>query len=208
MATEGQHVEDTAGSFQRVEHVPSMRQKSVTKRRQPIFIAGMVLLIAVIVIGANMLWGSFSANDVNRIQGKVAMSEHDLRAVVKARHLSVYWAGPVAGDKYALVAQKSGQAFVRYLPKGAGLADTTSTFRIIATYVQKGAFLTTQTAGGQVGNVGFTNIDGNSVFYVKTRPTNVYIGIRGKDIQLEVFDPNIDQALAIALFHGQIQPIN
>jgi hypothetical protein len=149
-----------------------------------------------------------SGNDTKKIQGKYAMSESELRNIIKSKNLTVYWAGPAVGDKYSLNFGATGQAYVRYLPGGQGLTATGSTFRIIATYKLKGAFSITKTAGTQTGNVGFTNVDGNSVFYVKSRPTNVYMGIKGKDIQLEIFDPAIDQALALALFHGQIQPIN
>ncbi|HEX7405652.1 MAG TPA: hypothetical protein VF307_06995 [Candidatus Nanopelagicaceae bacterium] len=179
------------------------------KKRRLIFLSATI--VGVIVLGSLgyvLISNMSSGNDLKKIQGKYAMSERELRDIVKSKHLTVYWAGPVVGDKYALTIGAAGQTFVRYLPNGKGLTTTGSTFRIIATYSLKGAFLATQTAGTQTGNVGFTNVDGNSVFYVKTRPTNVYMGIKGQDIQLEIFDPAIDQALALALFHGQIQPIN
>ena len=166
-------------------------------------------LAAVIVLG---FWGfakfSESGSSLQEIQGKVAMSEQQLRDVVNAKHLTVFWAGPVLGAKYSLIAQKPGQAFVRYLPAGRGLTDTGNTFRIIATYSEKGAFSLTRTAGGLTGNVGFTNIDGQAAFYAKARPTNVFMGIRDKDIQLEIFDPGVDQALGLSLLHGQIQQIS
>lgn len=137
----------------------------------------------------------------------VALSEKELRNVIAAKNLTAYWAGPVAGNKYSLFVPKTGVVVVRYLPDGVGLKDTSATFRLIATYVQKGAFLKTQDAGTKVGNVGFINVDGHAVFYVKTRPTNVYMGIKDKDIQVEIFDPGIDQALGLSLIRGQIQKI-
>lgn len=168
-------------------------------------------LIAVVILGVAgyFILSNFSkSNEAQKAQGKVAMSEDDLRSVVLAKHLTVYWAGPMKGAKYALIADKPGSSFVRYLPNGNGLNDTTTSFRVIATYAQKGAFLITQSAGGIIGNVGFTNVDGNAVFYVKTRPTNVYMGIKDKDIQIEIFDPGIDQALGLSLIHSQIQQIS
>jgi len=62
-------------------------------------------------------------------------------------------------------------------------------------------------SGKKEGSLGFTNIDGNAVFYVRSRPTNVYMAIKDKDIQVEIFDPGQDQAVALALFKGQIQQI-
>lgn len=141
------------------------------------------------------------------MQGRIALSEKGLRDVVRKNNLTAYWVGPIAGDTYSIFVPKSGVAVVRYIPAGASVTDASPSFRLVATYVQKNAFATTQLAGAKEGNLGFTNIDGNAVFYVKARPTNVYVGIRGQDVQLEIFDPGQDQAVALALFRGQIQQI-
>lgn len=179
------------------------------KKSRPLLFLGSLIAVVVLGIAGYFIISHFSkSNDAQKTAGKVAMSADELRSVVLAKHLTVYWAGPMAGAKYALIANKPGQAFVRYLPNGNGLNDTTTSFRVIATYPQKGAFLVTQSAGGVSGNVGFTNVDGNAVFYVKTRPTNVYMGIKDKDIQIEIFDPGIDQALGLSLIHNQIQQIS
>lgn len=179
------------------------------KKSRPLLVIGSLFAVVVLGIAGYFLISNYSkGNDAQKTQGKVAMSADELRSVVLAKHLTVYWAGPMSGAKYALIANKPGSSFVRYLPNGNGLNDTTTSFRVIATYAQKGAFLITQSAGGVSGNVGFTNVDGNSVFYVKTRPTNVYMGIKDKDIQIEIFDPGIDQALGLSLIHGQIQRIS
>ena len=179
-----------------------------TKKRPPLLVLGSLIAVVVLGIAGYFIISHFSnSNDADKIRGKVAMSADELRSVVLANHLSVYWAGPMTKAKYALITSKTGSAFVRYLPNGNGLNDTTTSFRVIATYPQKGAFLITQSAGRVIGNVGFTNVDGNAVFYVKARPTNVYMGIRDKDIQIEIFDPGIDQALGLSLIHNQILQI-
>lgn len=141
------------------------------------------------------------------MQGRIALSEKGLRDVVRKNHLTAYWVGPIAGDTYSIFVPKTGVAVIRYIPAGARVTDASPSFRLVATYVQKNAFATTQLAGAREGNLGFINIDGNAVFYVKTRPTNVYVGIKGHDVQLEIFDPGQDQAVALALFRGQIQQI-
>lgn len=168
------------------------------------------LLLVVVFSVASYYFISKGTRDTDALktQGKVAMSEQELRDIIVAKKLTVYWAGPLEDTKYALIANTTGSSFVRYLPNGNGLSDTTTSYRVIATYVQKDAFLVTQSAGGVIGNVGFTNVDGNSVFYVKTRPTNVYMGIKDKDIQIEIYDPGIDQALGLSLIHNQIKQIN
>ncbi|MDP1719441.1 MAG: hypothetical protein Q8L08_00335 [Candidatus Nanopelagicaceae bacterium] len=179
------------------------------KRGKPFYL--LITLVLVAILGATsyyFLSRTTRDTDSLKIQGKFAMSEQELRDIVSAKKLTVYWAGPLEDTKYALIAINPGSRFVRYLPKGNGLNDSTTSYRVIATYVQKDAFLVTQSAGGVTGNVGFTNVDGNAVFYVKSRPTNVYMGIKDKDIQIEIYDPGIDQALGLSLIHNQIKQIS
>jgi hypothetical protein len=136
-----------------------------------------------------------------------AMSEQELRSAVQASHLTVYWAGPVAHYKYSLFIPKSGVTVVKYLPAGNGLDDTAPNYRVIGTYIQADATTAVVTSGKKTGSVGFTNADGNAVFYVRSRPTNVYVAIKNKGVQIEIFDLIQDQSLALALFKGQIQQI-
>jgi hypothetical protein len=178
------------------------------KKRRPLLTFGSLFAVIILGVAGYFIISYFGTNnDAQKIQGKIAMSADELRSVVLSKHLTVYWSGPSVGAKYALIANNSGSSFVRYLPHGNGLNDTTTSFRVIATYALKGAFSITRSAGAVTGNVGFTNVDGNAVFYVKARPTNVYMGIKGKEIQLEIFDPGIDQALGLSLIHNQIVQI-
>lgn len=175
-------------------------------KRSPRLIA-VFLAIAVLLGGGYFLFSNSSPNDDAKIQGKVALSAGELRDVVLARKLTVYWAGPQEGAKYALTSTGAGIAYVRYLPGGVGINDTKTAFRAVGTYTQKNAFAVNQATGAQEGNLGFINSDGNAVFYTKSRPTNVYIGIKGKDIQVEIFDPGVDQALGLVLIRGQVVQI-
>jgi hypothetical protein len=199
--SDGEFIENEGSPY---VDLPSRKQK----KRRPLLSLISLLTVIILGVGGYLLISHFSTNnDAQKVQGILAMSADDLRSIVLAKHLTVYWVGPMIGAKYALTANKAGSTFVRYLPNGNGLNDTTTSFRVIATYPQKSAFLITQSAGGVSGNVGFTNVDGNAVFYVKKRPTNVYMGIKGKDIQIEIFDPGIDQALGLSLIHNQIRQI-
>lgn len=166
-------------------------------------------VIAIVLVGGFFAVKQFqSSTDLVKMQGKVALSAEELRGVVVANKLTAYWAGPQEGAKYALIATTSGRVFVRYLPGGVGLNDTKTLFRGIGTYSYKDAFAVSTAGALVLGNVGFVNADGNAVFYSKARPTNVYIGIKGKDIQIEVFDPVVDQALGLALVKNQILQIS
>lgn len=167
------------------------------------------ILVAILIIGGfAFVRHPRGGNDLEKIQGKVALSAQDLRDVVVAKKLTVYWAGPQDGAKYTLIATTPGVAFVRYLPGGVGLNDTKTRFRVIGTYVQRNAFAVSTAGAVAPGNVGFVNADGNAIFYSKARPSNVYVGIKGKDLQVEVFDPNVDQALGLVLVKNQVRQIS
>ena len=177
----------------------------LTKRGKSTMRFIVAIVIVILGVGGYLFFSqSNDGGDLQKIQGKVAMSEQELKDVVVAKKLTVYWAGPQTGAKYTLIATTPGIAYVRYLPGGVGLNDTKTLFRAIGTYVQKNAYAVSITAGKADGNAGFTNADGNAVFYSKARPSNVYVGIKGKDIQVEVFDPVVDQALGLVLVRGQI----
>lgn len=176
-------------------------------RKLSYFFLSLVLVAGLVFAGFYFGTHEKSSSDNPKLQGKVALSEKGLRDVVLKNNLTAYWIGPVAGDIYSIFVPKSGVVVVRYIPAGASVEDASPNFRLVATYVQKDAFQTTKLGGQKAGNLGFINIDGNSVFYVKTRPTNVYVGIKGRDVQLEIFDPGQDQAVALALFQGQIRQI-
>jgi hypothetical protein len=188
------------------ENSPGQKKLSLLRR--------VLLAIFALVLIAGLVFGGFYLGTHNKkpnqtllLQGRVALSEKSLRDVVQKNSLTAYWAGPISGDTYSIFVPKPGVAVVRYIPPGASVTDASPDFRLVATYVQKNAFATTRAGAAVEGNIGFINIDGNAVFYVKTRPTNVYVGIKGKDVQLEIFDPGQDQAVALALFRGQIRQI-
>jgi hypothetical protein len=168
-----------------------------------------VIAIAIVLLGGFFAVSqSRGTSDLAKIQGKVALTAQELRDVIVAKKITAYWSGPQDGAKYTLIATTPGVAFVRYLPGGVGLGDTKTLFRAIGTYTQKNAFAVSTAGALALGNVGFVNADGNAVFYSKARPTNVYMGIKAKDIQVEVFDPVVDQSLGLVLVKNQVQQIS
>jgi len=141
------------------------------------------------------------------LHGGKAVDAKELRKVVLANHLTVYWVGPENNAKYVLNAAVLSSISLRYLPASAALTDTTVTYREVGTFTSPNAFAVTQKAGALPNGVGFVNVDGNAVYYDSRDAKNVYIGIKDKDIQVEIFDPRPDQSLASAIMHGHVQQI-
>ena len=201
-----------ASSMEQGEATPEEGAEVMTSAVQkPKSNRGLIALILIVIIGAGAyFYLSHKSNSTNvaQMQGKVALTEQDLKAVVAANHLTVYWAGPLAGAKYSLIATNPNLIYLKYLPGGVGINDTATPFRTVGTYFKKNAFQVGVYTGSVTGHVGMTNPDGNSVFYSDARLTNVYVGIKGKDIQVEVFDPVAGEALGLVLNKNQLVPIS
>ncbi len=140
--------------------------------------------------------------------GKIALSEGELRQVVAGEGLTVYWVGPQEGALYALNSVSSAQNYVRYLPNGKGLADTSANYRVIGTYETKDAFAVTLSNAKKINSVAFINEDGNAVYYGTLAPNSVYVGVTGTDSQAEIFDPSSGLALIAARTPKLLQKIS
>lgn len=168
------------------------------------------LLFSSISFGAEFYFNSkrHAADEVLLIlHGGKAVTEAELRNVVIANHLTVYWVGAEKGAKYVINAAVPSSISLRYIPAGAAINDSQVTYREVGTFTSANAFEVTKKAGSLPNGVGFVNVDGNSVYYDSRDPKNVYLGIKGADFQVEVFDPRPDQALAAAIMRGQVQKI-
>jgi hypothetical protein len=142
-----------------------------------------------------------------QLSGRVALTEAQLRQIVVENELVAYWSGPQEGALYSIVSNSNGQVFIRYLPNGAGLDDTSANYRVIATYPQPDAYSITKAAGNQANAISFVNPDGAQVFFSKEFPTNIYIAYADSPYQIEIFDPSAGAALNLATAPKQISQI-
>lgn len=168
------------------------------------------LLFSTVSFGAEYYFNAkrqASAEMLLVLHGGKAVDVQELRDVVLANHLNVYWVGAEKGSKYVLNAAVLTSISLRYIPAGKSPNDAQVSYREVGTFVSANAFVVTQKAGSLANGVGFVNVDGNAVYYDSRDPKNVYLGIKGADIQVEIFDPRPDQSLAAAIMRGQIQKI-
>jgi len=176
-----------------------------------------VPIVITAILSSSLTFGIFSYLDPPHLDlkfallatsGKVALSEAQLREVVAGEGLVVYWLGPQEGALYALDSVSIAQNYVRYLPNGTGLDDTSASYRVIGTYETKDAYSATLSNAKRPNSVGFINEDGNAVYYATLNPNSVYVGVSGTDSQIEIFDPNSGLALIAARTPKLLQKIS
>lgn len=136
--------------------------------------------------------------------GQVALTEDQLKAEVRKTGGSVFWAGAMTGAKYTFNHLAAGQDYIRYLPNGQGLSDTTQNYRVIATYKEANAYATIVAAAKLKTGVSLTNPDGSVVYYAKATPTHVYMAFKNFPYQIEIFDPTPGASLKLATTPGAI----
>lgn len=173
------------------------------------FLFVIVLSSALAVFGADLYRTHTSAGVENglRLIGESAMTQSQLRETVVSNHLVVYWAGPAEGSNYLLDTIEANVIVLTVLPPGQRVKQTRSSYPQFATYVQKNAFKTVLSGGNDPNVAGFINADGNSVFYSSLDPKNVFVGIRGQDIEVQIFHPTQGMSLQIATQAGRLVPI-
>lgn len=139
--------------------------------------------------------------------GKVALTQSQLRDIVVGEGLVVYWLGPEDGALYTLISVNKNQNYVRYLPGGEGLNDVGANFRVVGTYEAKDAYKMTQNQSTTADGVGEVTADGTAIYYNTTRPLSVYLAPKNADDQIELFNPTAGQALADARSSDLVQRI-
>lgn len=140
--------------------------------------------------------------------GQTALTESELISAVKSTGNSVFWIGASAGDKYAFNNLAEDQNFIRYLPGGNGVSDTTEKYRIIGTYADPNAYSTMQQAAASNTGISSVNPDGSIVFYSKATPLHVYLAFKDLPYQIEIFDPTPGVALTLAKTPGILKEIS
>jgi hypothetical protein len=142
-----------------------------------------------------------------RLSGLRQLSETELRNIVLSNHLLVYWARPTKSATYLLDAIGPTAILLTIQPHGQQVAETHSTYPQICTYIQKDAFEAVLAGGPNPSAAGFISSDGNAVFYSDLNPKNAYVGFRGTDVEVQVFDPVSGRSLALVKAAGVLTPI-
>lgn len=178
------------------------------QRRLRVLLLGAALASLLLIVAIVSQFGpSGTEKTTNALLGRESLSQEELVSLVAENGLTAYWAGPQEGAEYTLTVTTDNQIFVKYLPGGLGLDDSSPNYRIIATYPEPAAYDTTLAAASQANSLVFVNGDGAAVYLDKTRANNVYVAYQDVPFSIEVFDPDANTALSIASLPGNLKRI-
>ncbi len=202
----------------RLDELDQRLEGTVSKwSRRKLWTVRTVLLILVATlstygaIGLGNIHRATTSHDIQvalQLNAQSEMTQFQLRKVVTSNHLLVYWAGGEKDARYLLSSTNRAAIVLTILPPMDVARSTRATYPQITTFTQVGAFQAVLTGGGNMNVAGFINGDGNSVFFTKLDPNDVYVGLRGSDIELQIFDPSPGQSLALAREAGRLRPIS
>jgi len=173
------------------------------------FLLVILVSTALAVVGADLYHSRSSTglDEALRVHALSSMSESQLRQTVVSNHLLVYWAGPSKGSNYLLDTLEANVIVLTVLPHGQLVAQTRTSYPQFVTYILKNAFKAVLAGGSTSNAAGFINSDGNAVFFSSSDSKNIFIGLKGKDVEVQIFDPNAGVALEIAREPGRLVPI-
>ena len=141
--------------------------------------------------------------------GLSTLSESQLRHIVVSNHLTVYWGGSQENTEYLLNASNPSAIVLTMLPIDRPPKGIRATYPQITTYIVDNAFQVVLSGGGNPDVHGVLMPSGNSLYYSSENPDVAYVGIPGRNIEVEVFDPSQPQRLWLALLKdpGRLEQI-
>jgi hypothetical protein len=137
--------------------------------------------------------------------GPVIVTPSDLSALPGQVGHPIYWAGARTGSQIELTQTSDGKIYVRYLEGGAKAGDSRPDFLTVGTYPFKGAQKALQDLAAKPGEKSENVSGGGILVYGAQSPTSVYVAYPNQDLEIEVYDPNPQQALEVA--RNELQPL-
>jgi hypothetical protein len=164
---------------------------------------GIALGAVVVVALALVLALSGEDNSPGSSGGAEVLSAAALREAVSEPGAPTYWAGERAGAELELSRPEAGRTYVRYLTDGAKAGDPRPIFLTVGTYDRPHPVQELRRQGKSEGAVLGEAPGGAVVYYDRGSPQSVYLAYPGVKAQIEVYDPDVKQALRL-VDSGQI----
>jgi hypothetical protein len=175
-----------------------------------ITVFAVALLATLIPISVGEVDSNFSASQMDRylmLHGYYAMNEQELLDIVKFQKLDVYWTGPLVGARYVLDSSEIDRITIRYLLSGDSIDDIDSGKRVISTYRISDGYDVVAKASKVEGTSGLSTKAGNRILFYEKYPNNIYLVIKGKDLEIEIYDKEPGRALQLATTDGIVRKV-
>jgi len=138
-------------------------------------------------------------------QEPTAISVEELRELGTKQ--VIYWAGEQPGTKLEFEVTETGNVFVRYLDEEAEIGTKDQDYLTVGTYPADQAYELLQAQAKKTGAQTEEIADGGLVMVLEGQPQSVYVAFSGTNYQVEVYDPDEDEALDLALSE-QLEPVS
>lgn len=177
-----------------------------------------VLVLLIFLIAAIVVWianGSGEDDEGTGIEAPAAriVTPDELREAAASSGTPIYWAGERPGAELELSVaggeaeeEEATRAYVRYLTGDAEAGDPEPAYLAIGTYRLPGAYAALRANAKRTGAKLRKAPRGFRVWQDPASPTSVYLARPGEDFQVEVYDPDPETALEIAL-SPNLQPV-
>lgn len=133
------------------------------------------------------------------------VSEDELGGVAAALAYPVYWAGTISGTDLELTEGSDGSARVRYLGEGSIAGDESTAQLTVGSYPLADPAAALESFAAEPGAIMRRSRDGREVVTSEESPTSVYFVSPDNSVQVEVYDPSPERAMALAL-SGRVRP--
>ncbi len=186
---------------------PKAEKAASNRRMLRVGIVALALIVGVIAWLATRGDGGEStpAPASTGFEAKIVDSGELEELAASAGH-AVYWAGPVPGKEMEASETAEGDFQVRYLNEGTEAGGGGAGVLTIGSYPLPDPVAAVEGFAGRKGSTTRSSADGREVVTSAEKPTSVYFASSDGSVQVEVYDPNAQRAMSLAL-SAKVRPV-
>jgi hypothetical protein len=175
-------------------------QKKDSSLRLRLVVAGLLAIGLILWIVLRDDGDSDTTSDSGQAE---IVSVDGLRDAAAEEETPIYWAGEQEGAELEMSQPDEERVYVRYLTDGAEAGDPQPAFLTVGTYENPEAAAELRQLGKEPGGVLGEAPGGATVYFSRNQPQSVYLAYPGVDVEIEVYDPDLERALQL-VNSGQI----
>lgn len=170
-------------------------------------IVALALLVGVIAWLATRGGGDDTAPapSSSGVEAKIVNGEELEELAASAGH-AVYWAGEMPGKEIEASETSEGDFQVRYLDEGTEAGGGGAGVLTIGSYPLPDPVAAVEGFAARKGSLTRHSADGREVVTNAEKPTSVYFAGSDGSVQVEVYDPNAQRAMNLAL-SAKVRPV-